>query len=461
MFKKEKGKKEFHFSTTQLIAMGFLGLILLGACLLTLPIATVDRTRTNFLDALFTSCASVCITGLTTVSTTYHWSLFGKIIILILIQLGGLGVVSCVTMILIITNKKITLNERLIIRESYGLDTMEDMVKLIKRIGKGTLLIESIGVIFYSLYFIPKFGFAPGIWRSIFSAISGFCNAGMDILGENSLVDYRGNLIVNFTTMFLVLLGGIGFTVWWDVLHVCKEIKSKRLRRKHLFDRLTLHSKLAIATSVILICAGFIIFFLLEFNNPYTMKDASIKEKILDSLFQSVTTRSSGFYTIPQEKFTNASTVVTMILMFIGGSPAGMAGGIKTTTMAMILLTTVSYVKGRSETEVFKRKIASDNVRLGLVVVTLGLLVVFTAIILLNVTEEASFIDVSFEAVSALATVGLSRNITSSLTTLGKLIIIVEMYIGRIGPITLVLALSNKGKRNVGIDFPEKRIMIG
>lgn len=434
---------------------------MVGAGLLTLPVSSADGEATAFIDALFTATSSVCVTGLVTLSTAAHWSIFGKIILLFLIQLGGLGVVTCVMIFLVMANKKITLNERVIIRESYGLDTMEGMVKLIKKIVKGTLLVEAIGAIFYSICFIPEFGFLQGLWKAVFNAVSSFCNAGMDILGETSLAEYRDNVLVNINTMTLIILGGIGFPVWWDVIHVLKEIKNKKIRKRHFFVHLSLHSKLAIVMTLVLIFGGCFIIFILEYNNPMSMKDLPIMNKLMASLFQSVTTRTAGFFTISQEKFTNASTMISMILMFVGGSPAGTAGGMKTTTIAMILLTTMSFAKGRSETEVFNRKIASDNVRLGLVVVTLGSIVLFTAITLLSVTENTPFINVAFEAVSALGTVGLSRNYTPSLSPIGKLIIIVVMYLGRIGPITLVVALANKASSKIGIDFPEKKIIVG
>ncbi|WP_243140889.1 TrkH family potassium uptake protein [Candidatus Galacturonibacter soehngenii] len=461
MLEKKAGNKEYRFSTTQIVALGFFGVIMIGAGLLTLPVSSVDGEATAFIDALFTATTSVCVTGLVTLSTASHWSLFGKIVILFLIQLGGLGVVTCVTLFLVMANRRITLNERVIIRESYGLDTMEGMVKLIKKIVKGTLLIEAIGAFFYCIYFIPEFGFLQGLWKSVFNAISSFCNAGMDILGETSLAKYKNNAGINFNTMALIILGGIGFPVWWDVIHTLKEIKHKRIRKRHFFVRLTLHSKIAIVMTLILIFGGCFTIFLFEYNNPMTMKDLPLMNKLMASLFQAVTTRTAGFFTISQDKFTDASIMISMILMFIGGSPAGTAGGMKTTTIAMILLTTMSFAKGRSETEVFNRKIASDNVRLGLVVVTLGSIVLFTAITLLCVTENTPFLNVAYEAVSALATVGLSRNLTPFLSPFGKLIIIVLMYLGRIGPITLVVALSNKASSKIGIDFPEKKIIVG
>ncbi|WP_236354719.1 TrkH family potassium uptake protein [Konateibacter massiliensis] len=462
MLEKIKNYKMYKFSTTQLVSLGFLGVILIGTILLSLPISAADGQKTAFIDVLFTAFTSVCVTGLTVVSTADHWSLFGKIIILILVQLGGLGVVACVTMFLLVANQKITLNRRIIIQESYGLDTMDGMGKLIRRIVKGTLTVEGIGAVLYSIHFIPQFGLIPGIWRAVFSSVSVFCNAGMDILGNTSFTEYRGNILINITTMALIIIGGIGFPVWWDVIRVTIETWQKNIKERQFFDKLTLHSKLAIVTTGILILGGFVSIFLLEYNNPLTMKELSLGEKIMSSLFQSVTTRTAGIMTLPQENFTNASAVVSMVLMFIGGAPASTAGGMKVTTIAMIILTTISFAKGRSDTEVFKRKIAPDIVRMGLVVVTLGVMIFLTAVILLSATEDAPLMDVVFEISSALGTTGLSRGFTPYLSEAGKVIVMIVMYIGRIGPITLVVALTNrKNSRDMGIHYPEKRIMIG
>lgn len=462
MLEKENSRKMYKFSTTQLVALGFLGVIMIGTLLLILPISTANGQATKFIDALFTATTSVCVTGLVTVSTYSHWSLFGKIVILVLIQLGGLGVVACVTMFLLMANRRLTLNRRVIIQESYGLDTMDGMGKLIRRIVKGTFVVELIGAFFYSIHFVPEFGLIPGIWRAVFSSVSVFCNAGMDILGDTSFISFRGNVFINFITMALIIIGGIGFPVWWDVIRVTGEVRRENIKRKQFFDKLTLHSKLAIVTSAILIIGGCLSIYILEYNNPSTMRDLSVGDKWMASLFQSVTTRTAGVSTIAQANFTNASAMVSMILMFIGGAPASTAGGLKVTTVAMIILTTISFARGRNDTVVFKRKIASDNVRMGLVVVTLGFIVFLVAVTLLCATEDAPLIDVVFEVISALGTAGLSRGFTPFLTDFGKIIVMIVMYIGRIGPITLVVALSNRGSnKNAGIDFPEKRIMIG
>ncbi|OYP27893.1 potassium transporter KtrB, partial [Lachnotalea glycerini] len=237
-----------------------------------------------------------------------------------------------------------------------------------------------------------------------------------------------------------------GFTVWWDVLHVTKEVLHKNIRKKLFFESLTLHSKLAISMTIYLLVTGCFIIFIFEYNNPLTMKDLSFGDKLLASMFQSVTTRTAGFFTISQEKFTNASAMISMILMFIGGSPAGTAGGMKTTTIAMIILTTISYVKSRNDTEVYKRKIASDNVRMGLVVVTLGIIVLLTSVTLMCAVEDAPFIDIIYELTSALGTVGLSRSLTPTLSTLGKIRVREEMKNGRTGPTTKGGARANRRK---------------
>lgn len=456
----QKIEKEFRFNTTQLVALGFMGVILIGTVLLALPISASEGNSTTFIDALFTATTSVCVTGLTTVSTAGHWSFFGKLVIMCLAQLGGLGVVTCVTLCLVIANRRITLNERIIISESYGLDTMEGMVKLIKKIVKGTLLIEVFGAVLYSIQFIPEYGPLPGLWRAIFNAVSAFCNAGMDILGDSSIQKYQTNVLINFTTMFLIVIGGIGFTVWWDVIRVIGELRRRKIRKEKIFTNLTLHSKFAITITAILIISGTILVFIFEYSNPDTIGNMSLGNKIMASLFQSVTTRTAGFFTIPQEKLTNATAMISILFMFVGGSPAGTAGGMKTTTIGMILLTTISFVGGREDTEIFNRKISKDNVRLGLSVVSVGFIVLFTAITMLCAIEKVPFLDIVYEVTSALGTVGLSRSLTPSLSFAGKIIIIIVMYLGRIGPITLVTALAIRTKKT-GIELPEKKIIIG
>ena len=453
-----KDKKKF--STTRMIATGFLVAIIIGTILLSLPIATQDRTVTPLIDSLFTATTSICVTGLVTVSTLDHWSLFGKVVILFLIQFGGLGVITFSTTILMMLGKRITLNERLLIQDAYNLDTLRGMVKLTKKIIKGTLIVEGIGALIYSIQFVQDYGFFSGIWRAIFNSVSAFCNAGMDILGNESLAMYRENPLVNFTTMALIIIGGIGFPVWWDVLEVIRLAIKKEIKTKNLLRKLGLHSKLALSVTVMLIFGGAFLILLLEYNNEATIAGLSFGDKIMACLFQSVTTRTAGFFTIPQECLRNESAFLCILMMFIGGSPSGTAGGVKTVTLSVIVLSTISIVKGKNDIEVFKRKLSDFYLKKALAVVMVNLCVLIVTTTCLLVFVPGNFMDILYEATSALATVGLSRNLTGTLNVIGKFIIIVTMYLGRIGPITMMLAFSMKRAKGLRT-LPEEKVLVG
>ena len=453
-----KDKKKF--STTRMIATGFLVAIIIGTILLSLPIATQDRTVTPLIDSLFTATTSICVTGLVTVSTLDHWSLFGKVVILFLIQFGGLGVITFSTTILMMLGKRITLNERLLIQDAYNLDTLRGMVKLTKKIIKGTLIVEGIGALIYSIQFVQDYGFFSGIWRAIFNSVSAFCNAGMDILGNESLAMYRENPLVNFTTMALIIIGGIGFPVWWDVLEVIRLAIKKEIKTKNLLRKLGLHSKLALSVTVILIFGGAFLILLLEYNNEATIAGLSFGDKIMACLFQSVTTRTAGFFTIPQECLRNESAFLCILMMFIGGSPSGTAGGVKTVTLSVIVLSTISIVKEKNDIEVFKRKLPDFYLKKALAVVMVNLCVLIVTTTCLLVFVPGNFMDILYEATSALATVGLTRNLTGTLNVIGKFIIIVTMYLGRIGPITMMLAFSIKRAKGLRT-LPEEKVLVG
>ena len=443
-----------------MIAGGFLIAIIIGTILLSLPIATKDGSVTPLVDSLFTATTSICVTGLTTVSTLDHWSLFGKIVILALIQFGGLGVITFSTCILLILGKRITLNERLLIQDAYNLDTLRGMVKLTKKILKGTLIVEGIGAILYSIQFVQDYGLFSGIGRAIFNSVSAFCNAGMDILGNESLAMYRDNVLVNITTILLIVIGGIGFPVWWNLLEVIRAAIKKETKVKNVFRKLELHSKIAISVTLILLFGGALLTFIFEYHNEATIAGLSMPNKIMASLFQSVTTRTAGFLTIPQENFTAASSFLFLILMFIGGSPSGTAGGVKTVTVAVIVLSAVSIVQGKNDIEVFKRKIGDFYVKKALAVIMVSISVLIVTTIGLLIATNGNPMDVIYETTSALATVGLSRSFTGGLNTIGKIIVIFAMYLGRIGPITMMLAFSikkNKGLRTL----PEEKILVG
>lgn len=452
-------RKRKEFTTTRIIALGFLGAIAIGTLLLMLPISATSGEVTNFVDSLFTATTSVCVTGLVTVPTYAHWTIFGQIIIAVLAQIGGLGVITFTMLFLMALGKKIGLKQRLLIQDAYNLDTIQGMVVLIKKVLKGTLLVEGIGALLYMTVFIPQFGWI-GIWKSVFNAISAFCNAGMDVLGPDSLAAYVGNPVVNFTTMALIILGGIGFPVWWSVLDVLRDKKRRRQTLPMRLHHLPLHTKMVLFMTVSLIVGGALLVFCLEYDNPQTLGNLSWGKKIMASLFQSVTTRTAGFFTISQAGLRNATAMICCLFMFIGGSPSGTAGGVKTTTVAILVLTVISIINGRNDTEMFGRKINGNLVRRALSIYMVSFCVMILAVIALAIVQPGNFIDCLFEVMSAIATVGLTRDFTTSLTLAGRIIIILTMYIGRIGPISLALFFNSKHFVNLKT-YPEERVRVG
>lgn len=446
-------------SGTQMIALGFLGVILAGALLLTLPCMNRQAIWTPFVDALFMSTTSVCVTGLTLVNVYEYWNLFGQIVILLLIQIGGIGVVAMSILFMMIFRKKVSLKDRMLIQESYNAGSMRGLVNLTRRILRGIMLVEGTGAFFYALYFVPEFGFLRGLWISVFTAVSAFCNAGIDILGGDSLVAYVGNPLINLVTMALIVLGGIGFFVWWDVIRVIKKWRQKGI--KQCFWKLNLHSKVVIVATAVLILGGAIAIFILEYTNPATLGAMTLDEKIQAALFQSVTTRTAGFYTVSQSDLRETSALLSVILMFVGGSPAGTAGGVKTMTIILLAATTLSVIKGEKDTVMFRRSVPTETVRKALAVFSISSMALVFMTVLMTMVQEAPLLTVLYEVTSALATVGLSMNFSSSLNFFGKLIIIFCMYIGRIGPISMVIAFRMKGKRKDRLNYAHEEVIVG
>lgn len=443
-----------HLSSAQVVLIGFLAIILAGSVLLCLPISSADGKVVSYVDALFTATTATCVTGLVTVPTVSTWSIFGQVIILLLIQIGGLGVITIAASIMMMLGKRIGIGNRILIQDSFNLNSLSGIVKFIKKVIIGTLIIEGIGTLLYMTVFVPDFGI-KGIWISVFNSVSAFCNAGIDIISENSLCDYALNPVINLTTSFLIISGGIGFVVWWDVIEIIKNKKRRHLRF------LSLHSKIAISATAVLIVVGTILFFIFEYNNPLTMQSYSLIEKVEASFFQSVTTRTAGFATIPQENFTNASSIVSLLLMFIGGSPVGTAGGIKTVTFVILLATAASVIKNKRTIDVFNRQISEKSIKKVIAVFATSFSVMTLSTILLSAASNADFLDVLYETVSATATVGLTRNFTASLNTVGKIIIIATMYFGRVGPISLAVAFKmRKSSENI-IENPIEGISVG
>ena len=450
-------KKKLSLSTTQIILLGFLITIFIGSILLSLPVSSADGQAVPYIDALFTATTATCVTGLVTVPTATTWSLFGQVVILVLIQIGGLGIITIMTGVMLLLNRRIGVSDRLLIQDAFNLNTMSGLVSFVRKVLLGTLIIEGIGAALYMLVFVPEFG-ARGIWISVFNSVSAFCNAGMDIIGLNSLCGYATDPLVNFTTSALIVLGGIGYIVWWDVIRV---LKTRTKQNRKVFRHLTLHSKIAISSTLVLLVSGTVLFLIFEYNNPLTIQSLSLFDKLQVASFQSVTTRTAGFATVPQENLTNASSMVALLLMFIGGSPVGTAGGAKTVTMAVLVCSAISSIRNRNETTLFGRSVSRQSITKAVAVVTASFAIAFTSTVLLSAVMETSALDILFETVSATATVGLSRNLTGSLNLAGKIIIIVTMYFGRVGPISLAVALGSKKTSQNIVKNPTEEISIG
>ena len=445
-------RKKFSLTTTQIIMLSFLAVIFLGSLLLSLPISSADGEAVSYLDALFTATTATCVTGLVTLTTASTWSIFGQAVILVLIQVGGLGVVTIMSALMILLQKRMGIGDRLLLQDAFNLNSLSGIVRFVKRVILGTALVEGIGALLYMTVFVPEFG-PRGIWIAVFTSISAFCNAGMDIIADNSLSSYATNPIINLVTCALIVLGGIGYIVWWDVMGLRKGAAGRR--------RLSLHSKIAISTTLLLIFGGGLLILLFEYHNPRTIAELSLFDKLQVSLFQSVTTRTAGFATVPQQDLTNASSILCLLLMFIGGSPVGTAGGIKTVTIAVLVASALSSVQNRQEVTLFQRNISKQAVSKAVAVTTMSFVILFTSTLLLSTVSPGEPLDILFETVSATATVGLSRDLTPYLNAYGKVIIIGTMYLGRVGPISLALALNSGKKQQNIIKNPTEEISVG
>lgn len=447
--------KRLKLSTTHIIMLSFAAAILIGSLLLSLPQSSASGERVPYIDALFTATTATCVTGLVTVTTASAWSGFGQAVILLLIQIGGLGVITVMSGLMMLLNRKMGIGDRLLIQDAFNLNTLSGLAVFIKKVLLGTFVIEGLGALLYMPVFVRDFG-ARGIWVSVFNSVSAFCNAGMDIIGDNSLYDYATDPLVNGVTAALIILGGIGYVVWWDVIRVLGGGKKRRI-----FRRLTLHSKIAITASIGLILIGGALIFAFEYNNPETIGNLSLLDKIQVSLFQSVTTRTAGFAAVPQQNLTDPSSMVCLLLMFIGGSPVGTAGGVKTVTFIVLAASAIATVKGDREVNLFNRTVSKQAIGKAVAVFVTSFSIAFISSLLLSLVSGAPVMDVVYEAVSATATVGLSRGITPSLTLLGKLIIILTMFLGRVGPISLALALNSGSRNHNVIKNPTEDISVG
>ncbi|MBQ7088609.1 MAG: potassium transporter KtrB [Clostridia bacterium] len=446
-------KKRIGLSTTQTILLSFLSLILVGSGLLSLPIAAADGRAVPYVDALFTATTATCVTGLVTVTTATAWSVFGQIVILLLIQVGGLGVITVISWLMVLMQKKLSLSDNLLLQDAFNLNTLSDLARFVKKVVLGTFIAEGVGALLYMTVLVPQFGWR-GIWYALFNAVSAFCNAGMDVIGDNSLMNYATNELMNGVTAALIILGGLGYVVWWDLWRV---LTTHKCRWRHL----TLHSKMVLSATALLLVGGTAATLLAEHNNPATIGAMGWWDKIQCAFFQSVTCRTAGFAAIPQEGLTTAGATVSILLMFIGGSPVGTAGGVKTTTLVVLAVTAYCTITGRRQIGLFDRSFSSATIRKAVAVVGMSLTVLLGSTLLLALVSEAPLADVLYETTSATATVGLTRGLTPHLNVWGKLVVITTMYFGRIGPISLAIALGSRKEERNSVKNPTEEISVG
>lgn len=444
-------------TTTRVIMLGFFIGAMLGALCLMLPISLKEGVRLDFVDAVFVAVSAICVTGLSTVNIGQTFSAFGQVILLLLIQFGGLGIVTFTTLMLLGLRRRITLTERILIQNAYNLDTLSGLVRLTMRILKVTLCLEGIGAIGYTIVFVPEYGI-KGIWYGIFHAVSAFCNAGIDLLGGNSFCNYADNVLLNITTVFLIIVSGLGFPVYWEVIRVFNASRKKGDRGYS--KKLNVHTRLVLMMTLLLIAAGTVFTIMFEHDNPDTLGNMTWNNKLMAALFQSVTLRTAGFATIDQSFFRDASCLVYIILMFIGGSPAGTAGGVKTVTVALLFASMAANIRGKNDVTILKRKIADEYIRRCVAIVAFSFTTLLVLTIALIYVQNSNFLDTLYEMTSAIATVGLSRGLTGELNSVGKMIVSLAMYLGRIGPITLALAF-NTNKSSADVSYAESKVTIG
>ncbi|MBT2694872.1 TrkH family potassium uptake protein [Bacillus sp. ISL-55] len=434
----------------KVLVYGFGAIILLGTVLLSLPVSTVDAKGLSFLDALFTATSATCVTGLVVVDTGDTFTRFGEMVILSMIQVGGLGFMSFATLLAFILGKRISFKERLIIQESLNNSTVEGIVRLVKRIFLFTAVVEITGGIILSLRFSQEMAAGKAIYFGFFHAVSNFNNAGFDLMGSfKGLTEYAEDPIVNITMMSLISLGGIGFIVM-------NELFDYRNTR-----RISLHSKIVLTISAFLVFGGALLIFILEFNNPNTLKPMTMTGKIFGALYQAVTPRTAGSNTLNIRDLQQSTLFLIIFLMFIGASPGSTGGGIKTTTFAVLIGTVKSQIRGREDVTFFGRRMDPGIISKSLTVTLISLFLVVLITMVLTITEQGKdFLMIFFEAVSAFSTVGLSMGLTPELSSYGKILITITMFAGRVGPLTLAFAVAKKRKED-HYRYPAGKVMIG
>lgn len=444
--------KKKKMTRIQTIALGYFCVLFVGTLFLMLPFCSAGGKWTDFLTALFTATSATCVTGLVVVDTFTYWSIIGQLAILLMIQIGGLGFMTMGIVFFMFLKRKISLNTRGLLQESMNMNQVGGIVRLAKIALIGTAVMEGIGAVLLAFRFIPEFGVPKGIYFAVFHSVTAFCNAGFDLMGGysgeySSLVAFQEDIVVNVVICVLVIIGGIGFSVWNDIR-----------QHKWMWKKYSLHSKMVLSCSAVLLFGGAILFYLFEKDN--LMADMGIKDIILSSFFSSVTARTAGFNTIDTAALTPASKLLTIILMFIGGSPGSTAGGIKTVTIMVLVIYVWSNLRGKRGSSVFGRRLEEDAVRKASIVMIISLFLAMTACLAISFLQPLSMEDIMFEVFSAIGTVGMTTGITRQLTTGSRIIIILLMYCGRIGSMSFALFFMER-KKVPPVQCPMEKVMIG
>ncbi len=445
-------KKRRKLTAAKFLVLGYVVVILTGAFLLCLPVSSRDGSWTPFIDSLFTATSATCVTGLVVYSTNVHFSVFGQIVILLLIQTGGVGFMTVITMVSMFLRRKIGLYERKLLMHSEGTGRISGVMHLLKRILLFTLVFEAFGAIMLATRFVGDFGWGRGIYYAVFHAVSSFCNAGFDLLGtaDNlfpSLTPYVGDPVVNLTIMFLIVVGGLGFIVWSDVIDC-----------KFRFKKYSLHTKIVITATLALIFGGAVFFFFSEANHAF--RDLTLPQRVFASFFQSVTPRTAGYNTVAMDELSEAGWLMTVMLMFVGGNTGSTAGGVKVTTLVVAVLGIVAAAKNDTSATVGKKNVGGVQILQAFSIIGVYLMAVILSVMMMSFAEELPIEDLIFEAVSAIGTVGLTTGITPTLTGFSKVILALLMFSGRVGAFSLLSAIAEK-KENPPVRRPNGKILIG
>lgn len=439
-----------------ILVCSFLLVIISGTILLSLPISQTNPI--TILDAAFTAVSSTCVTGLLTINCLYDLNIFGQIVVLIMIQIGGLGLMSFISIFLMSLNKKLDFSNRSLIKDMLNRDSLDDISGFLIAIIKYSFMIEFIGFILLLTQIYN--GTAYSVFESLFLSISSFCNAGIEITSRSSLMGYQNNILVNVAVMILIILGGLGFAVWFDITRNLKICLKMKYRIKHFYNSLKPHTKIVLIMTSTLLVSGTLLTMLFEYNN--TLKGLNFSDKLMASLFNSVTLRTAGFYTIDNSLLNNSSKIFMSMFMLVGGSPGGTAGGFKTTTLFLSIYAIYSEIEGRKNMHLFNKHITKRNFIKATTIISLYIAFVVISMTILTSIEKFDSLDLLFEVCSAIGTVGLSIGITSTLTAIGKIIIMILMFVGRVGPITLLVSMRNKKNiDNENIKYPMTEIMVG